>query len=289
MCSASPKLIRIIAEVKMTTPTEANVVYCMTLKNEAQTQVEVYKFPRPRNMYFQRLEVLDAGGRYLEVLKQGDPRCGEGYVCILLSPPMKPGEQRTIIVRCAMVPEPKIEGRLIKHSTVRFVVPVGKNLTAYLHVLPPRRMVLAYRGVEENVEAFYYQPPVGGSTSRATREEVSELATPKMGSRYVSLRFKPSQDAVYIVKLGVEYPRSLRLWLLCLLFTGALWAAYKLLLPVLSRLTGAALPQVTATAMVTLMGALVGTRIWLFEESLMKALSYAYLVVLLLMMASLML
>jgi len=275
------KFLRLIAIVNMATPTEASGEFFHTFKNNSNERIEVYSFPRPLNKYFQRLEVLDSSGRCLEILKQRDPQCREGQVCVILSPPVGSGEQRTIVVKYSFVPEIELKGTFIRSSLITISMPAIKDSSAYLHVLPPENMTQSLLDVKFFSRTYPTPVPV---------KDIEILATPEMGSRYISLRFEPNQDGQYIIRIKIKYPETLRKWLLSLPIIGFILSLSNILIKtILLPILKINLSPIPVSLILALMAALIGTRIWLFHEVLMKNLSYLYLATLLAMIIAIIL
>jgi len=254
----------------MRTPTEASGKYFITLRNDSDKEEKVFSFPRPQGQYFQKLEVYDGQNRMLEILKEADPMCKKGYVCVLLNPPLQPKEQRTIVAKYSFVPNPKMEGWFIKGSRITLPIPVCVNSSSYLHVLPPNDMIFSPR-----FDITFF--PTIPLPSMPTAMDFHKIATPEMGSRYISLRFEPGMDGFYYISIKIEYPKTLCALLLPIPFIVLILTFYNLILRFSPFLFQMNLPLVPPQLFLALFAALFGVRIWKFNERLMKNLSYLYL------------
>jgi len=260
-------LLRVVAHYRLVTPVEAEGEFCFAFRNDSGAEVSIVQFPRFGGFYFQRLEILDSSGRVLEILKEDDPRCREGAICVVLREPLKTREQATLRFRYALVPERELKGFFIQRAVLKLLHYLDKGTSVYVHVLPPEGMRLK-RG-----DDFFtpFTPLIHPEKAKGR-----PIATPEEGSRYVSMRFPRSGGApvpgTYMVVVDVRYPSPLS-WTIILLpfaaillFLGAL--ARRLLCP--------QLPPLPYSLLLALFGALLGVRIWSFNELLMRRLSYLY-------------
>jgi len=261
------RLLRVIAYYKLVTPVEAEGEFCFTLRNVGTAEVGVVQFPRFSGFYFQRLEVFDSDGKALEILKEDDPECREGAICVVLREPLKPDEQATLRFRYALVPEKELKGFFIKRAVLKLPLNLDEGTSAYVHVLPPEGMRLEL----ENDFFTPFTPLIHPETAKGY-----PIATPEEGSRYISMRFPRSRGApvpgTYMVLVSVKYPPSLSWTIILLPF-----AAILLFLGALARrMFCPHLPPLPPSLHLALFGALLGVRIWSFNELLMKRLSYFY-------------
>ena len=184
----------------------------------------------------------------------------------MLREPLKPNEQATLRFRYALVPEKELKGFFIKLAVLKLPLNLDEGTSAYVHVLPPEGMRL-------ELENDFFTP-----LTLLIHPETAKgypIATPEEGSRYISMRFPESGGApvpgTYMVLVNVKYPPSLSYTIILFPF-----AAILLFLGALARLFCPHLPLLPPSLHLVLFGALLGVRIWSFNELLMKRLSYFY-------------
>jgi|GEM_PF-3138227 len=265
----SLRLLRVIAHYKLVTPVEAEGEFSYTIKNEGNADIDIVQFPRFRGFYFQRLEVLDNYGRMLEILKEDDPRCGKDLICVLLREPLTPNEQTTLRFRYALVPKRELKGRFIRKAVLTLGHNLEKGTSVYVHILPPEGMKL---NLEDDGFNPFTPAPLPGKIKGLP------ITTPEEGSRYVSLRFPDSGGSLlpgfYVVRVDVQYPPSVSRTITLLPFATIFLFSY-VIVRYLFRLPWS-LPPLPSSTFLALFGALLGVRIWIFNELLMKRLSYLY-------------
>ena len=276
-------MLRIIAHYTLVTPVEAEGEFSYTIKNEGNAAINIVLFPRFSGFYFQRLEVFDSNGRTLEILKEDDPRCGKDLICVVLREPLKPNEQTTLRFRYALVPKRELKGRFIRKAVLTLVQNLEKGTSVYVHVLPPEGMKLELE--DDGFAPFPGKESQPSETKRGEESQPSEIkglpiTTPEEGSRYISLRFPVSggspQPGAYLVRVCVQYPPSLSKTIILLPFITILLFSYVIVRCWLQ--SHWALPPLPSSIFLALFGALLGIRIWIFNELLMKRLSHLYVV-----------
>lgn len=268
--------LRRIINLYLETPIEGKATIFLTFLNKGENRVDIIKFPRPfdpekqKYVYLANLEVKDSEGRLLEIIPQRDLRCGKNLLCIRHV--IEPKEQKTVIVSYTLRLPVKYGGRLIKFAEFRFPIIGAPESSSYLHVTPPPNLSLRLMEVKTIAE-------LAPSTSMEEGTSYEVLAEPPK-SRGISIRFegKGASEA----RIKIEFPKSVRTWLYSVLVLPFVSIFLKLLnLLRINALFGLSLPLVSLPVILSCIGALVATRVWLFyDEFLTDRLNMLYIALL---------
>lgn len=276
--------LRKIINIFLETPNEGKITVFYTFLNRGESKVDIIKMPRPydpqkkKYVYLANLEIKDTEGKLLEVLPQKDPQCGQDLLCIKYT--VEPNEQKTLILSYTFRTNVKYGGKLIKYVEFPFYVTVRSGSSCYLHLTPPHRLSLKCREVR-----VLKEPIPSTSTGKSTSINSYEIIAEPPESRGTSIRFS---QGIFEVRIVVKYPESVRTWLYSVLIFPFISILIKLqnLLVYLGVLNMPSI-ELSTSVILSCIGTLIATRVWLFDETLTNRLNILYIILIIILTAAL--
>lgn len=265
-----PTLVRQIINIIFTNPTTAKISEFRTYCNETSQKIDILKMERPwgkippeEKEYLANLIVRNTKGELLEIIPERIPPCKEGYICTPL--PLDPLEQKTVVLEYIKAHELSSKFLSLIYNP-EFTMPIfnSEKLHIYLFIKPPPRLSIKKKFVVQIL----------------TKDKLIDVKKQDYENCGINIvQQPPSRNAIFIlfkkpiiaiIKYVFSIPSALKWWMHLIASLGFL-----------SIFVSDIKIQASSLA------AVLVSRAWMvYEEGLMKKLTYLFLLEVLLLICA---